>query len=62
MKIFDENPATVLTPLVRYALIGLGGGLISKGYITADQINAVSGAVVTLLTTAWLFAVKAKKK
>ena len=58
MSRFNENPATVVTPLVRYALIALGGGLISKGYITLDQVNAIAGAVVTLATTAWMVLVK----
>lgn len=61
-KIPNENPATVLTPLVRYALIALCGGLITKGYITAEQVNTLTGLVVAGITTAWMFAVKAKHK
>lgn len=60
MSRFKEDPATVVTPLVRYVLIAIGGGLISKGYLTLDQVNGVAGALVTLATTAWMITVKIK--
>lgn len=60
MSRFYEDPTAIVTPLVRYGLIALGGGLISKGYIDAEQINALAGAVVTIATTAWMIVVKSK--
>ena len=60
MKRFNENPATIVTPLIRYGLIALGGGLISKGYVTLEQVNAIAGALVTFGTTGWMIMVKRK--
>lgn len=60
MAKLTENPATIVTPLVRYALIALGGGLISKGYIDQAQIDALAGAVVATVTTIWMVMVKRK--
>lgn len=62
MQIFKENTTTMLTPLIRYALIAVAGGLISKGYITAEQVDIVAGAIVSLGTVAWLAVVKNKQK
>lgn len=62
MSIFNENTATMVTPLIRYALIAVAGGLISKGYITAEQIDIIAGAIVSLGTVAWLAIVKNKQK
>ncbi|MGO2506325.1 MAG: Pam3-gp28 family putative phage holin [Psychrobacter alimentarius] len=60
MAKLTENPATIVTPLVRYTLIALGGGLISKGYIDQAQIDALAGAVVATVTTIWMVMVKRK--
>lgn len=62
MKFLNESPATIITPLLRYALIALAGGLISKGYITAEQIDVVAGALVSLGTVAWMTLVKKRQK
>lgn len=62
MKLFNENPATMFTPLLRYALIALAGGLISKGYITAEQVDVVAGALVSLGTVVWMTMVKKNQK
>ena len=62
MSIFNENTATMVMPLIRYALIAVAGGLISKGYITAEQVDIVAGAIVSLATVAWLAIVKNKQK
>lgn len=62
MSIFNENTATMITPLIRYALIAVAGGLISKGYITAEQIDIIAGAIVSIGTVAWLAIVKNKQK
>lgn len=61
MNIFKENPAALLTPLLRYLLIALAGGLISKGYITAEQIDMVAGSLVSIVTIVWLVMVKRKQ-
>ena len=61
MQLFKENTATMVTPLIRYALIAVAGGLISKGYITAEQIDIIAGGIVSLATVAWLAIVKNKQ-
>ena len=62
MKLFKENTATMITPLIRYVLIAVAGGLISKGYITAEQVDIIAGGIVSLATVAWLAIVKNKQK
>lgn len=62
MQLFKESTATMVTPLIRYALIAVAGGLISKGYITAEQIDIIAGGIVSLATVAWLAIVKNKQK
>lgn len=61
MSIFNENPSTIITPLLRYGLIAAAGGLISKGYITAEQVEIVAGGLVSIGTVAWLAIVKYKQ-
>lgn len=61
MSLFNENPSAIITPLLRYGLIALSGGLISKGYITAEQVEIVVGAIVSVGTVAWLAVVKYKQ-
>jgi hypothetical protein len=39
--------------IVKTMLIASGGGLVSNGLATADQVNAWAGAVVILLSGAW---------
>lgn len=55
-----ENPATIVTPLIRYGLIALGSGLISKGYLTLEHVDAIAGALITFGTTGWMVMVKRK--
>lgn len=66
MKFLNENPATVITPLVRYALIFIGGGLVSKGAVSAEDVNTfatvAAGAISTLAASTWMFAVKYRNK
>lgn len=38
---------------VRTSLIAFGGGLVTNGYASADQVNAWAGAIVILLSGAW---------
>lgn len=61
MGLFNENTATMVTPLIRYGLIAVAGGLISKGYITAEQVEIVAGALISIGTVAWLTIVKRKQ-
>lgn len=61
MSLFKENKAAMVTPLIRYALIAVAGGLISKGYITAEQVEIVAGALVSIGTVTWLAIVKRKQ-
>lgn len=60
MAKFQENPATIVTPLIRYGLMALGSGLISKGYLTLEHVDAIAGALITFGTTGWMVMVKRK--
>lgn len=60
MAKFQENPVTIVTPLIRYGLIALGSGLISKGYLTLEHVDAIAGALITFGTTGWMVMVKRK--
>jgi hypothetical protein len=39
--------------LIRYALLLVFGPLVTKGYITADQVTTVLGALGALFTIGW---------
>jgi hypothetical protein len=47
--------SAITAGLLRHALTAIGGALVAKGYIGAENIEAVIGAVVTL-TGAFLSA------
>lgn len=49
-----EKPDGVMMPIIRYALIGIGSTFVSKGYLTADQLQAIVGAIMVMGTTGWL--------
>lgn len=51
--------ASLLT-LIRYALTFVGGFLVSKGLVNAEELDAIVGAVLTILTTAFGIYVNAK--
>ena len=39
--------------LIRYALLLAFGPLITKGYLSSDEVTTVTGAVGVIFTTAW---------
>ena len=51
--------ASLLT-LIRYALTFAGGFLVSKGLVNAEQVEAIVGASLTILTTGFGIYVNAK--
>jgi hypothetical protein len=48
--------------VVRYLLIAAGSFATGKGWVTADQVTGIIGAVGTLFTVAWGLYVKAGTK
>lgn len=51
---------SVFGGLVRHVLTILGGGLISAGYITAEELSTAAGAIIALLGVAWSVFTKVK--
>ncbi|MGP5661685.1 Pam3-gp28 family putative phage holin [Psychrobacter celer] len=49
-----EKQDSVLFPIIRYSLIGLGTNFVQSGVLNAAQLETVVGAVMTLGATAWL--------
>ena len=45
--------------IVRYLLIAAGSFATGKGWVTADQVTGIIGAIGTLFTVAWRLYVKA---
>ena len=43
----------VISTLIRHALTLIAGGLITDGYLTETNIQAISGAVLTIGVIAW---------
>ena len=39
--------------IVRYLLIAAGSFATGKGWVTADQVTGIIGAIGTLFTVAW---------
>jgi hypothetical protein len=48
MPTWDE-----LQGIVRHSLTTVGGGLVTSGYLSSDDLSAGVGAVVVLLGIAW---------
>ena len=49
-----EKQDSVLFPIIRYSLIGLGTNFVQSGVINADQLDTAVGALMTLGAMAWL--------
>lgn len=49
-----ESPQGIVMPIIRYALVAAGASLVTKGYLTAEQLQAVVGGLMALATTGWL--------
>jgi hypothetical protein len=39
--------------LIRYALLLAFGPLVTKGYLSSDEVTTVTGAIGVIFTTAW---------
>ena len=39
--------------IIRALLAALGGGLLTSGVVSSDDLNIVAGAVATLVAAAW---------
>lgn len=51
---------TILS-LTRHLITFGGGFLVAKGYINADDLNSGTGAIVTLVSLAWMGFAKSPK-
>lgn len=49
-----ETKDGIFLPIFRYTLIAIGSTLVTKGYVTAEQLDSVVGALMMLGTTGWL--------
>jgi len=47
---------------IRYSLIALGGFLAGKGYVTAEQVTTIVGALGMVFPVIWGFYVKANTR
>ena len=43
----------MIAGIIRHVLTTLGGGLVTSGTLSGDEVNAVIGAVVTLVGIGW---------
>lgn len=49
-----DKADSIVFPVIRYVLIGLGTNLVHSGMMNAMQLETVVGALMTLGTTGWL--------
>jgi threonine/homoserine efflux transporter RhtA len=42
-----------IASLVRHGLSALGGFLVAKGHLSADQVNELAGAIITVMGIVW---------
>lgn len=49
-----DKQDSLLFPIIRYSLIGLGTNLVQSGVLNAAQLETTVGALMTLGATAWL--------
>lgn len=50
-----------LAGLIRHALTTVGGVLVAKGYLDSGTVEAVAGAVVTILGVIWSLVAKRQR-
>lgn len=50
-----------LAGLIRHALTTVGGVLVAKGYLDSGTVEAVAGAVVTILGVVWSLVAKRQR-
>ncbi len=43
----------LLTGVLRAVLAAIGGSLVSQGYVTEDQVNQITGALVVVAVAGW---------
>lgn len=43
----------IVTGIIRAVLAAVGGGYVQRGIVDQDQLTAVIGAVITLVTIGW---------
>lgn len=53
---------STIIALLRHILTFIGGTLVAKGLMSQEMLMEIIGALVTLLSTGWMFASKAKPK
>ncbi len=51
-------PIEVIMSFLRQALIFGGGLLVGQGFLTADQLQAVTGFIMTVIPAVWGLAAK----
>ncbi|UNK05824.1 hypothetical protein MN210_03295 [Psychrobacter raelei] len=49
-----DRQDSIIFPIIRYSLIGLGTNLVQSGVLNAEQLETAVGALITLGATAWL--------
>lgn len=49
-----DKQDSIIFPIIRYSLIGLGTNLVQSGVLNAEQLETAVGALITLGATAWL--------
>ena len=59
---FDGIKTEILLSMVRHALTLAGGLLVSKGWLTADGVEQIIGAILTLAAVGWGAAAKVTAK
>ncbi len=52
----------VMMPLFRYALIAAGSSLVTRGYLSTEDLNTIVGSLLTLGTSLWLIYIKTTKR
>lgn len=53
---------SAILALLRHILTFIGGTLVAKGWLSEESLMEIIGALVTLLSTGWMLASKAKPK
>lgn len=48
----------IVLPILRHTLTGLGAGLAGQGLASADDINAIVGGVIAVISVVWMILEK----
>lgn len=49
----EEKPESIFMPIFRHLVQATGVTLVNVGFLNTDEVQSISGAVISLVAVAW---------